>query len=242
MTSSSSLQHLIDNNRVWAARMEQARPGFFSQLAQQQNPKYLWIGCSDSRVPANEITGLDPGEVFVHRNVANVVVHSDLNALSAIQFAVDMLKVEHIMVVGHYGCGGVLAALNNTRVGLADNWIRHIQDVRDRHHVMLDGFAEEVRADALCELNVAEQVVNVAVSTVMVDAWSRGQKVTIHGWTFGVHDGLLQDLGMSVEGDKSLESLYKAAVQRVRHKYSRPGELVTRLTGKPAAAPTPAAG
>ena len=239
---SESLDDLFAHNRAWSAQMERDRPGFFSSLDKQQTPRYMWIGCSDSRVPANQITGLEPGEVFVHRNVANIVVHSDLNALSAIQFAVEHLKVEHIMVVGHYGCAGVKAALNGTRIGLADNWIRHIQDVRDRHHVMLDGFAEEVRADALCELNVAEQVVNVAVSTVMVDAWSRGQKVTIHGWTFGVHDGLLQDLGMSVEGDKSLESLYKAAVQRVRHKYSRPGELVTRLTGKPAAAPTPAAG
>ena len=239
---SESLDDLFAHNRAWSAQMERDRPGFFSSLVKQQTPRYMWIGCSDSRVPANQITGLEPGEVFVHRNVANIVVHSDLNALSAIQFAVEHLKVEHIMVVGHYGCAGVKAALNGPRIGLADNWIRHIQDVRDRHHVMLDGFAEEVRADALCELNVAEQVVNVAVSTVMVDAWSRGQKVTIHGWTFGVHDGLLQDLGMSVEGDKSLESLYKAAVQRVRHKYSRPGELVTRLTGKPAAAPTPAAG
>ncbi|QRF57167.1 carbonate dehydratase [Variovorax sp. UC122_21] len=236
---SESLDDLFAHNRAWSAQMERDRPGFFTSLVKQQTPRYMWIGCSDSRVPANQITGLEPGEVFVHRNVANIVVHSDLNALSAIQFAVEHLKVSHIMVVGHYGCAGVKAALNGTRIGLADNWIRHIQDVRDRHHVMLDSFSEEVRADALCELNVAEQVVNVAVSTVMVDAWSRGQKVTIHGWTFGVHDGLLQDLGMSVEGDKSLESLYKAAVQRVRHKYSRPGELVTQLTGKPAAAPTP---
>lgn len=238
---SESLDDLFAHNRAWSAQMERDRPGFFTSLVKQQTPRYMWIGCSDSRVPANQITGLEPGEVFVHRNVANIVVHSDLNALSAIQFAVEHLKVEHIMVVGHYGCAGVKAALNGTRIGLADNWIRHIQDVRDRHHVMLDSFSEEVRADALCELNVAEQVVNVAVSTVMVDAWSRGQKVTIHGWTFGVHDGLLQDLGMSVEGDKSLESLYRAAVQRVRHKYSRPGELVTKLTGKPAAAPAPAA-
>jgi carbonic anhydrase len=237
---SESLDDLFAHNRAWSAQMERDRPGFFTSLVKQQTPRYMWIGCSDSRVPANQITGLEPGEVFVHRNVANIVVHSDLNALSAIQFAVEHLKVEHIMVVGHYGCAGVKAALNGTRIGLADNWIRHIQDVRDRHHVMLDSFSEEVRADALCELNVAEQVVNVAVSTVMVDAWSRGQKVTIHGWTFGVHDGLLQDLGMSVEGDKSLESLYRAAVQRVRHKYSRPGELVTKLTGKPAAAPAPA--
>ncbi|MBN8746871.1 Carbonic anhydrase 2 [Xylophilus ampelinus] len=220
----SSIQDLFAHNRAWAAQMERDRPGFFTSLVKQQTPKYMWIGCSDSRVPANQITGLDPGEVFVHRNVANVVVHSDLNALSAIQFAVDMLKVEDIMVVGHYGCGGVKAALDGIRVGLADNWIRHIQDVRDRHHVMLESLPEEVRADALVELNVAEQVVNVAVSTVMVDAWSRGQKVTIHGWAFGVHDGLLQDLGITVDGSKPLEAIYKSAVQRIRHKWSAPSE------------------
>ncbi|MDI3384221.1 carbonate dehydratase [Xenophilus aerolatus] len=220
----SSIQDLFVHNRAWAAQMERDRPGFFTSLVKQQTPKYMWIGCSDSRVPANQITGLDPGEVFVHRNVANVVVHSDLNALSAIQFAVDMLKVEDIMVVGHYGCGGVKAALDGIRVGLADNWIRHIQDVRDRHHVMLESLPEDVRADALVELNVAEQVVNVAVSTVMVDAWSRGQKVTIHGWAFGVHDGLLQDLGITVDGSKPLDGIYKAAVQRIRHKWSAPSE------------------
>ena len=222
-----TLDDLFAHNRAWSAQMERDRPGFFTSLVKQQTPKYMWIGCSDSRVPANQITGLDPGEVFVHRNVANIVVHSDLNALSAIQFAVDMLKVEHIMVVGHYGCGGVKAALDGIRVGLADNWIRHIQDVRDRHHVMLESLPEEVRADALCELNVAEQVVNVAVSTVMVDAWSRGQKVTIHGWAFGVHDGLLQDLQMSVNGSKPLDAIYKAAVQRIRYKWSTPGESTT---------------
>ncbi|MBS0427941.1 MAG: carbonate dehydratase [Proteobacteria bacterium] len=220
----ASIQDLFVHNRAWAAQMERDRPGFFTSLVKQQTPKYMWIGCSDSRVPANQITGLDPGEVFVHRNVANIVVHSDLNALSAIQFAVDMLKVEDIMVVGHYGCGGVKAALDGIRVGLADNWIRHIQDVRDRHHVMLESLPEEVRADALVELNVAEQVVNVAVSTVMVDAWSRGQKVTIHGWAFGVHDGLLQDLGITVDGSKPLEAIYKSAVQRIRHKWSAPSE------------------
>lgn len=222
-----SLEDLFAHNRAWSAQMERDRPGFFTSLVKQQTPKYMWIGCSDSRVPANQITGLDPGEVFVHRNVANIVVHSDLNALSAIQFAVDMLKVEHIMVVGHYGCGGVKAALDGVRVGLADNWIRHIQDVRDRHHVMLESLPEQVRADALVELNVAEQVVNVAVSTVMVDAWSRGQKVTIHGWSFGVHDGLLQDLQMSVDGSKPLDAIYKAAVQRIRYKWSKPGESTT---------------
>ena len=217
-----SLSDLFALNRTWAAQTERDRPGFFTSLVKQQTPKYMWIGCSDSRVPANQITGLEPGEVFVHRNVANVVVHSDLNALSTIQFAVDLLKVEHIMVVGHYGCGGVKAALDGVRVGLADNWIRHIQDVRDRHSVMLESLPEEVRADALCELNVAEQVVNVAVSTVMVDAWGRGQKVSIHGWAFGVHDGLLQDLGITADNQRPLDALYKAAVQRIRFKWSKP--------------------
>ena len=225
-----NLDDLFAHNRSWSARMERDRPGFFTSLVKQQTPRYMWIGCSDSRVPANQITGLEPGEVFVHRNVANIVVHSDLNALSAIQFAVEHLKVEHIMVVGHYGCAGVKAALSGKRIGLADNWIRHIQDVRDRHSVMLESLPEEARVDALCELNVAEQVVNVAVSTVMVDAWARGQKVRIHGWTFGVHDGLLQDLGLSVDGAKPLDAVYKAAVQRIRYKWSKPGEVIQSLT------------
>jgi len=211
----SSLQDLFTHNRAWAAQMERERPGFFTALTKQQKPKFMWIGCSDSRVPANQITGLEPGEVFVHRNVANIVVHSDLNALSAIQFAVEMLKVEHIMVVGHYGCGGVMAALHGERIGLADNWIRHIQDVRDRHRGLLENMAPDRRADALVDLNVIEQVVNVCVSTVMVDAWAKGQKVTIHGWAFGVHDGLLQDLQMSVASTDSIEPLYRAAIQGV---------------------------
>ena len=222
---SENIQSLFAHNRAWSAQMERERPGFFTSLVKQQTPKYMWIGCSDSRVPANQITGLEPGEVFVHRNVANIVVHSDLNALSTIQFAVDLLKVEHIMVVGHYGCAGVKAAMDGTRVGLADNWIRHIQDVRDRHSVMLESLPEEVRADALCELNVAEQVVNVAVSTVMVDAWGRGQKVSIHGWAFGVHDGLLQDLGITADNERPLDALYKAAVQRIRFKWSKPADV-----------------
>lgn len=214
------IQDLFTHNRAWAAEMERTRPGFFTSLVKQQKPRFMWIGCSDSRVPANQITGLEPGEVFVHRNVANVVVHSDLNALSAIQFAVDMLKVEHIMVVGHYGCGGVMAALHGTRIGLADNWIRHIQDVRDRHRQLLDNVAPEKRADALVDLNVVEQVVNVCVSTVMVDAWAHQQKVTIHGWAFGVHDGLLQDLKMSVTSTDGIEPMYRAAVAEIVAKYS----------------------
>ncbi len=211
----SSLQDLFTHNRAWAAEMERTRPGFFSGLTQQQKPKYMWIGCSDSRVPANQITGLEPGEVFVHRNVANIVVHSDLNALSAIQFAVEMLKVEHVMVVGHYGCGGVQAALDGARIGLADNWIRHIQDVRDRHRGLLETLPAPNRADALVELNVIEQVVNVCVSTVMVDAWAKGQKISVHGWAYGVHDGLLQDLHMTVNSTDSIEPLYRAAVEGV---------------------------
>ena len=210
-----SIQDLFTHNRAWAAEMEATRPGFFTSLVKQQTPKYMWIGCSDSRVPANQITGLEPGEVFVHRNVANIVVHSDLNALSAIQFAVERLKVEHIMVVGHYGCGGVQAALDGARIGLADNWIRHIQDVRHRHRQLLDSLSDSMRADALCDLNVIEQVVNVCVSTVMVDAWAKGQKVSIHGWAFGVHDGLLQDLKMTISNPAELDALYRAAVERV---------------------------
>ena len=209
-----TINDLFGHNRAWAAQMERERPGFFSALTQQQKPKFMWIGCSDSRVPANQITGLDPGEVFVHRNVANVIVHSDLNALSTVQFAVEMLKVEHIMVVGHYGCGGVKAALEGARIGLADNWIRHIQDVRDRHRHLLENLAPEQRADALVDLNVIEQVVNLSVSTVMVDAWAKHQNVTVHGWAFGVHDGLLQDLGMSVAATDDLEPKYRDAVER----------------------------
>lgn len=215
----TSIQDLFTHNRAWAAEMERTRPGFFSSLTKQQKPRFMWIGCSDSRVPANQITGLEPGEVFVHRNVANVVVHSDLNALSTVQFAVEMLKVEHIMVVGHYGCGGVMAALHGQRIGLADNWIRHIQDVRDRHRGLLDNMAPEKRADALVDLNVIEQVVNLCVSTVMVDAWAKNQKVSVHGWAFGVHDGLLQDLGMTVTSTESIETTYRAAVEAVMAKY-----------------------
>ena len=212
---SKTLDDLFAHNRAWAAQMERERPGFFSNLKAQQRPKYMWIGCSDSRVPANQITGLEPGEVFVHRNVANVVVHSDLNALSTVQFAVEHLKVEHIMVVGHYGCSGVQAALQGARIGLADNWLRHIQDVRDRHRTLLDGIAEEHRHDALVELNAIEQVVNMAQSTVLLDAWGRGQNVTLHGWVYGVHDGLLQDLQINVDGVEALEAAYRQAVAAV---------------------------
>lgn len=211
----TSISDLFTHNRAWAAEMERERPGFFTNLKSQQKPKYMWIGCSDSRVPANQITGLEPGDVFVHRNVANVVVHSDLNALSTIQFAVEMLKVEHVMVVGHYGCSGVQAALDNLRIGLADNWIRHIQDVRDRHRQLLTSLPEDKRLDALVALNVVEQVVNVCQSTVLQDAWGRGQHISVHGWVYGVHDGLLQDLHITVSGLDGLEALYVAAIEAI---------------------------
>ena len=211
---SVTLHHLIDNNRAWAAQMERERPGFFEKLSHQQSPKYLWIGCSDSRVPANEITGLDPGEVFVHRNVANVVVHSDLNALSVIQYAVDMLKVEHIMVVGHYGCGGVLATLRGARVGLVDNWLRHVHDVKLRHRRRLDHLPVAVQEDVLCEMNVIEQVGNVALTNVMQDAWSRGQKIAVHGWCYGVKDGLVKDLNVSMSQPGEVLDVFRNAIRR----------------------------
>ena len=211
----NNLSHLFDNNRAWAARMEQERPCFVEKLSRQQTPKYLWIGCSDSRVPANEIIALDPGEVFVHRNIANVVVHSDLNALSVIQYAVDHLKVEHIMVVGHYGCGGVLAALRGTRVGLADNWLRHVYDVKLRHRRRIDHLPIAQMEDVMCEMNVIEQVGNVAMSNVLLDAWARGQKVSIHGWCYGLKDGLIKNLHVSVSGNDGLYSIYHAAVDGV---------------------------
>ena len=212
--TASSLESLFENNRLWAARMERDRPGFFASLERQQTPKYLWIGCSDSRVPANEITGLDPGEVFVHRNVANVVVHSDLNALSVMQFAVDHLKVEHVIVVGHYGCGGVLATLRGTRVGLADNWLRHVYDVRMRHRRRLEHLPEREMENALCEMNVIEQAGNVALSNVLQDAWGRGQKVAVHGWCYGLNDGLVKDLGVTMQGAHEVVNVFRNAIKR----------------------------
>ena len=209
------LRHLLQHNREWAARMERERPGFFTGLSQIQRPRYMWIGCSDSRVPAHRITGREPGEVFVHRNVANVMVHTDLNALSTVQYAVDMLKVEHVIVCGHYGCGGVQAALDNARVGLADNWIRHVKDVRDRYKAQLQAAPAERRLNMLCELNVIEQVVNVCQSTVMKDAWARNSTVSVHGWVYGLNDGLLKDLKMSVGNPDALDALHQAAVDKV---------------------------
>ena len=211
---SDELDDLLANNRRWAAAVNAREPGFFTRLAKQQNPKYMWIGCADSRVPANEITGLDPGEVFVHRNVANIVVHSDLNALSTIQFAVEHLKVEHIMVVGHYGCAGVRAAMRGIRVGLADNWLRHVQDVRLRHRKRLDHLPETEQENILCEMNVIEQVGNVALSTVLQDAWARGQKVAVHGWVYAVSDGLLKNLEVTMDAPEKVVSVFGAAFKR----------------------------
>ncbi len=193
------LNTLFKSNRDWAERILAAQPDFFEQLAKQQNPKYLWIGCSDSRVPANEIVGLMPGEVFVHRNIANVVVHSDLNCLSVIQFAVDVLKVEHIMVVGHYGCSGVHATLFGDRHGLVDNWLHHVNDVSDKHADALAAIGlPSARADRLCELNVIEQVANVCQTTIVRDAWERGQDLAVHGWVYGLKNGLLRDLNVTI--------------------------------------------
>jgi carbonic anhydrase len=214
----TTIDDLLANNREWAQRVECERPGFFTKLTEQQNPKYMWIGCSDSRVPANQISGLEPGEVFVHRNVANVVVPSDLNCLSTIQYAIDQLKVEHLMVVGHYGCGGVLAALEEVRVGLADNWIRHVKDVRAQHYMLIKNTPVQFRHDVLCELNVIEQVMNVAQSTVMQDAWARGQKVTLHGWCYSLHNGLITNLHMTLPGTGGLYEVHERAVEMVANR------------------------
>jgi carbonic anhydrase len=207
------LQPLFDNNRAWSARMRRDDPDFFARLSRQQAPRYLWIGCADSRVPANEIVGLAPGELFVHRNVANVVVPSDLNCLSVIQFAVDVLKVEHIIVCGHYGCGGVAAALENRRVGLADNWLRHVQDVHHRHQARVAARADGAgRVDHLCELNVIEQVAHVCQTTIVGDAWDRGQSLSVHGWVYGLQDGLVRDLLTTVRGRDEADARCREAV------------------------------
>jgi carbonic anhydrase len=217
----SDLAHLIENNRKWAAEIKARQPDFFSTLAEQQSPEYFWIGCSDSRVPANQITGLLPGQIFVHRNIANVVVHTDLNCLSVMQFAVDVIKVKHILVVGHYGCAGVMAALVNRRVGLADNWLRHIQDVRMKHAELLEGGTDEMRAERLTELNVVEQVVNVCQTTVVQEAWVRRQDLTVHGWVYSLKDGLVRDLHMSVTAPDELPRAYLAAVASVQRREPR---------------------
>jgi carbonic anhydrase len=213
------LQQLFSNNRRWADKMKARDPEFFERLSAQQSPKYLWIGCADSRVPANEIIGLLPGEVFVHRNVANVVVHADLNCLSVVQYAVDVLKVEHIIVCGHYGCGGVAAALDNRRLGLIDNWLRHVQDIHKKYGPRFEGLdSREKSVDRLCELNVIEQALNVCQTTVVQDAWARGHQVTVHGWIYRLQDGELRDLGASASSADDVE----AAIQRACDRLSAP--------------------
>ncbi|MBL8384512.1 MAG: carbonate dehydratase [Burkholderiales bacterium] len=218
-----SLAKLFENNRAWVESVTRADPAFFERLKHQQHPEYLWIGCSDSRVPANQIIGLLPGEVFVHRNIANVVVHTDLNCLSVIQFAVDWLAIRHIIVCGHYGCSGVHAALTRRKVGLADNWLRHVQDVGEKHGAYLGTLAGEARRhDALCELNVVEQVRNVCHTTSVADAWARGQPLSVHGWVYGVHDGLLRDLAVTVAGADEVEPALAAAAAALRARGATP--------------------
>lgn len=208
-----TLSHLFESNKAWAGRIRQQDPEFFLKLSRQQLPSYLWIGCSDSRVPANDIVGLLPGELFVHRNVANLVVHTDLNCLSVLQFAVDLLKVRHVIVCGHYGCSGVQAALRGERLGLSDNWLRHIQDVREKHESRLGSQGNDTEtSNRLCELNVIEQVTNVCYTTIARDAWDRGQELTVHGWIYGLQDGLLRDLNVTVADFSETPAAYRAAI------------------------------
>jgi carbonic anhydrase len=214
--SMGQLDHLFAKNRQWADAIRAKDPEFFQKLSRQQSPEYLWIGCSDSRVPANEIVNLLPGELFVHRNVANVVVHTDLNCLSVMQFAVDVLKVKHIIVCGHYGCSGVTAALRCDRIGLADNWLRHVQDVSDKHRDCVHAVAGELgRTDVLCELNVIEQASNVCQTSIVRDAWARGQPLTVHGWIYGLKDGIIRNLGISSAAPEEFEPQYRAALAAI---------------------------
>lgn len=207
-----TLKHLFSSNKSWAESIRREDPEFFNKLSRQQFPEYLWIGCSDSRVPANQIVGLLPGELFVHRNVANVVVHTDLNCLSVIQFAVDILKVRHIIVCGHYGCSGVRATLRRERIGISDNWLAHVQDVRHKHQQLLGEKHDDAACDRLCELNVIEQVMNVCRTTIVRDAWDRGQSLMVHGWIYGIQDGLLRDLKVAIENQEEIEPAYQAAM------------------------------
>jgi carbonic anhydrase len=206
------LKHLFDTNLEWAANIHKQDPQFFQKLSQQQSPEYLWIGCSDSRVPANQIVGLLPGELFVHRNLANLVVHTDLNCLSVMQFAVDILKVRHIIVCGHYGCSGVQAALRRDRIGLSDNWLRHVQDVREKHSAQITGVPGDGAAARLCELNVIEQAANVCQTTIARDAWERGQPLAVHGWIYGIENGLLRDLNTTVTAATEADMIYQSAI------------------------------
>ncbi len=215
----TTLDELLERNRAWADQVRRDDPDFFKTLSKQQAPKYLWIGCSDSRVPANQILGLAPGEVFVHRNIANLVVHADLNCLSVIQFAVDLLKVEHILVVGHYGCSGVHASLTGARIGLADNWLRHVSDIAQKHATLLDEVElDSLRHARLCELNAIEQVVNVCQTTVLQDAWARGQQVSVHGWVYSLLDGRVRNMGMDVAAPDELAAAYDTALARLSGK------------------------
>jgi carbonic anhydrase len=209
----SSLVHLLQRNRAWAANLRARRPDFFAGATEQQRPQYLWIGCSDSRVPASDVVDLPPGEMFVHRNVANVVVHTDLNCLSVLQFAVEALKVKHVLIVGHYGCGGVRAAYEGKPLGLIDNWLRHVQDVAAHHRGLLERLPDDrAREDRLCELNVVEQLMHVARTTIVQDAWRRDQPLALHGWIYGLHDGVLRDLGAEMDHPKKVEKAYENAI------------------------------
>jgi carbonic anhydrase len=208
-----TLHHLFAKNKAWAERIRRQEPDFFLDLSRQQSPQYLWIGCADSRVPANQIVDLSPGELFVHRNVANLVVHTDLNCLSVMQFAVDLLKVRHIIVCGHYGCSGVLAALRRDRLGLSDNWLRHIQDVRQKHERLIAKISDDAQTAArLCELNVIEQVANVCQTTIALEAWERGQELTVHGWIYALQDGLLRDLNVTIAAADETAEAYQSAI------------------------------
>jgi len=207
------LRELLEKNRAWSEGIKKNDPGFFQALAQQQTPRYVWIGCSDSRVPATQLVGLPPGELFVHRNVANVVVHTDFNCLSVLQFAIDLLEVSHIIVCGHDGCGGVEAAMKNRKLGLTDNWLRHVQDVMHNHEARLSGISDETeRLNKLCELNVIEQVLNVSRTTIVQNAWARGQELTVNGWIYGIRDGLLRDLDICITNQTELSAAYEHAV------------------------------
>lgn len=213
----SDLNHLLEKNRAWASQIKDHNPTFFQELSHQQSPEYLWIGCSDSRVPSTQLVNLQPGEMFVHRNVANIVIHTDLNCLSVIQFAVEVLKVKHIIVCGHYGCGGVQAALSNGKLGLIDNWLRHVQDVMQKHRYLVFEFDDEAqRAHRLCELNVIEQVVNVCQTTIVEQAWENEQELTVHGWIYGLEDGLVRDLNMDISSQSDLPGCYQVAIAAVQ--------------------------
>ena len=213
----SDLKHLLEKNRAWAAQIKDQDPTFFQELSHQQSPEYLWIGCSDSRVPSTQLVNLQPGEMFVHRNVANLVVHTDLNCLSVIQFAVEVLQVKHIIVCGHYSCGGVQAALSNSKLGLIDNWLRHVQDVIQKHRGLVSEFDDEARrARRLCELNVIEQVVNVCRTTIVEQAWENGQELTVHGWIYGLEDGLVSDLNIDISSQSHISGCYQNAIAAVQ--------------------------